>query len=194
MARSLLHELLIQVFEMGLFHGDPHAGNLMLLPDETIGIFDWGLAGELKESDRKHIAAILKAVMIMDVDRLVEALYELAQGGAKKAVTRKMISAEVAILAKRLRPNADKDTKPSFCDQIEACLRSASKLGIQLPPGLLLMAKSLVTIEGLAKGIDPEVPLKRIASPVLLAAARPGLHELFTMARNLPKMARRFFA
>jgi ubiquinone biosynthesis protein len=195
LARSLLHELLIQVFELGLFHGDPHAGNLMLLPDETIGLFDWGLAGELKESDRKHIAAILKAVMILDVDRLVEALYELAQGSATKAVTRKKIRTEVLLLAKRLKPDADSGAgKASFCDQIEACLRSASKLGIHLPQGLLLMAKSLVTIEGLAKGIDPEVPLKRIASPVLLAAARPGLQELFTMTKNLPKIARRFFA
>jgi ubiquinone biosynthesis protein len=194
LAKGLVQELLIQVFEMGLFHGDPHAGNLMLLPDETIGLFDWGLAGELGESDRKHIAAILKSVIVLDADRLVEALYDLAQGGRRKNVSRKTIKAEVVLLAKRLQPNPEGGTKASFCDQIEACLKSAAKLGIELPPGLLLMAKSLVTIEGLAKGIDPEVPLKRIASPVLFAAARPGLQELFTITKNFPKIARRFFA
>ena len=60
LARKILKELLIQVFEIGLFHGDPHAGNLILLDDGSVGLFDWGLAGELTETDRVHIASILK--------------------------------------------------------------------------------------------------------------------------------------
>ena len=48
LARKVLKELLIQVFELGLFHGDPHAGNLILPEDGSVGLFDWGLAGELR--------------------------------------------------------------------------------------------------------------------------------------------------
>jgi ubiquinone biosynthesis protein len=191
LAKSLLRELLLQVFEMGLFHGDPHAGNLILLSDGRIGIFDWGLAGELFESDRKHIADILKAVMALDLDRLAEALYDLGRSGMGIHPSRTRIRSEMRVLTKKLA-RQEGQAPLTFCDQVEACLSTATKIGISLPDGLLLMAKSLITIEGLAKGIDPEVPMLRIASPLLLTAGRPGFRDLFTMAKNLPKIARRF--
>src|SRR5690606_37899123 len=84
LAKSMLHELLVQVFELGLFHADPHAGNLMLLESGAVGLFDWGLTGELLESDRRHIAALLKAVMSLDLERLVDALQVMAEEGGRK--------------------------------------------------------------------------------------------------------------
>ncbi|MEZ4743645.1 MAG: AarF/ABC1/UbiB kinase family protein [Bdellovibrionota bacterium] len=195
LAKTLLHELLVQVFEMGLFHGDPHAGNLILLEDMSIGLFDWGLTGELLESDRKHIAAILKAVIAMDMDRLVEAIYTLGKENAnikrEKSVSRAAIRKELKKFSTKLSTNTKNGSKPSLCDLIETCLKSTSKLGIEMPQGLLLMAKSLVTIEGLAKGIDPEVPIKRIATPVLFKAARPGISDFLMLGKNLPKLVKR---
>jgi len=76
LARAMLSELLVQVFELGLFHADPHAGNLILLEDGSVGLYDWGLAGELLDSDRRHIAALLKAVIALDLEQLIDALVE----------------------------------------------------------------------------------------------------------------------
>jgi ubiquinone biosynthesis protein len=191
LARSLLHELLVQVFEMGLFHGDPHAGNLILMDDGSLGLFDWGLAGELAESDRRHIANVLKAVITLDMDRLVEALYQLALD-SQTEVSQAEVRKEVQKIAAKVKKAKDEQKKIALTTMIEMCLASANKLAIVLPEGLLLMSKSLVTIEGLAKGIDPEVPLKRIASPLLLRAAKPGLQDLLRMGQNLPKLARHF--
>ena len=78
LARKMLQELLVQVFEIGLFHGDPHAGNLILLDDGTLGLFDWGLTGELEESDRRHISSLLRSLMTWDMERLVVALGDIA--------------------------------------------------------------------------------------------------------------------
>ncbi len=192
LARSLLHELLVQVFEMGLFHGDPHAGNLILLEDGSLGLFDWGLAGELKERDRHHIANVLKAVITMDMERLVEALYELGQDSGAGA-SKKDVEKEVKKIAIKLKHAKEKAKKVSLTEMIEMCLKGAGKLQIELPEGLLLMSKSLITIEGLAKGIDPQVPLKRIASPVLLKAAKPGFQDFVQITKKLPKLAKQFF-
>ena len=73
------------------------------------------------------------------------------------------------------------------------CLDAASKLDIPVPDGLLLMAKTLLTVEGLAKGIDPEVKTIRVASPVLFKAARPGVDDLIKMSKKLPKLAGLWF-
>ena len=62
-----------------------------------------------------------------------------------------------------------------------------------MPAGLILMAKSLVTIEGLARGIDQDVPFARVAGPVLFRAADPGLSDVVALAKQLPGLLRGYF-
>ena len=193
LARKVLKELLIQVFEIGLFHGDPHAGNLILLDDGSIGLFDWGLAGELTETDRVHIAAILKAVMAMDMDDLAEALAVMAEDSGVE-VSSKSIKKELKSITKLIQKAKANKKKLGLDVLMNKCLDAAAKLDIPVPDGLLLMAKSLLTIEGLAKGIDPEIKTVRVASPVLFKAAKPGLNDIIKMSKKLPKLAGLWFA
>jgi len=193
LAKKVLSELLIQVFELGLFHGDPHAGNLILLNDGSVGLFDWGLQGELLESDRHHIAAILKAVVGMNLDQLAHALVELARA-ANSNVEHEDVLKELSKLARLIKHHSAAGTKPSMNELMEASLKAADRLAIPLPMGLLLMVKTLLTIEGLARGIDPDISFLRAASPVLLRAARPGLGDLFNIAKNIPKLALKMFS
>ncbi|MFW7377799.1 MAG: ABC1 kinase family protein [Oligoflexus sp.] len=188
LARRVLQELLIQVFEIGLFHGDPHAGNLILLADGTVGLFDWGLTGELVDSDRRHISALLKAVMAANMERLIDTLEEMALEHDVE-VDRDEIEQEIRRMADHIKLGKEEGRKPSLQELLEMCLKSAESLQIPVPEGLLLMAKSLLTIEGLARGIDPEVAMGRIATPVLLRAAKPGLKDLMAFSKRLPKMA-----
>ena len=71
----------------------------------------------------------------------------------------------------------------------EKVLASADKLGIPIPEGLLLMIKSLLTIEGLARGIDPGVSLGKIAMPLLWRAAKPQWSDVVEISKNLPRIA-----
>ncbi len=193
LAKSMLHELLVQVFELGLFHADPHAGNLMLLDSGTVGLYDWGLCGELLESDRKHIAAILRSVLLLDLEQLVEALIEMASDSGRD-VSREAVMKELKNLiamVKRAKENPEK--RPSMQAMLESALKAADRLGIKMPQGLLMMAKSLITIEGLAKGIDPKISLGRVATPVLLKAAKPGMKDIMAIGMKLPSLARQFF-
>lgn len=193
LAKSMLADLLVQVFELGLFHADPHAGNLILMESGAVGIFDWGLAGELLESDRRHIAAILKAVLALDLERLIDALRTMGED-VGRTVERDAVRRELkSVIALIKKGREDPAKRPSMQALFEACLKGAERLGIPVPEGLLMMAKSLITIEGLAKGLDPKVSLARVATPVLLRAARPGLGDLAAVARRLPDLARQFF-
>jgi ubiquinone biosynthesis protein len=183
----------VQVFELGLFHADPHAGNLMLTESGSVGLYDWGLSGELMEADRRHIAAILKAVIALDLEQLVDALIVMGEE-VGKVVEREAVKKELKAVIALIKKGREKpDQKPSLQALFEACLKGAERLGIPVPDGLLMMAKSLITIEGLARGIDPKVSLGRIATPVLLRAARPGITDLFAMGKSLPRIARQMF-
>lgn len=190
LARGMLAELLVQVFELGLFHADPHAGNLILMDKGSVGLFDWGLAGELLESDRRHIAAMLRAVVALDLEQLIDALIVMGEESGKtlpRPQVRKELGQVILLIKKGQKEGAK---RPSLQQLFEACLRSATRLGIDVPDGLLMMAKSLITIEGLARGLDPKASLARAAAPVLLRAARPGLRELVAMGRRFPQIAR----
>ncbi len=207
LARKVLQDLLVQVFELGLFHADPHAGNLIMMEDGTVGLFDWGLSGELLPSDRRHIAAVLRALISVDLDGLVDALAGIAEEAGRE-VNRKEIARELrgftsSLKAKKKTSKAtstsakaakpDKPDKPqSLHKMLDECLRAADRLGIPVPSGLLMMAKTLVTIEGLARGIDPDIKLAYAATPVLLRVARPSLLDWFKLAGKLPSLMKQF--
>lgn len=193
LAKSMLSELLVQVFELGLFHADPHAGNLILMDNGSVGLFDWGLAGELSDADRRHIAAILRSVIALDLEQLVSALIEMGEESGRQ-LTPETVHKELKVVTNLIKKGREDPTrKPSLQQLFEACLRSASKLGIEVPEGLLLMVKSLITIEGLAKGIDPAISMARVATPVLLKAAKPGLKDFIAMGKRLPQVAKLVF-
>ena len=210
LAKGILQEHLVQVFELGLFHADPHAGNLIMLEDGRVGLFDWGLAGELTERDRHHIAALLKAIIASDRDRLIDALHDLGEDAGRK-LSRAVIGKELQGLIKLFEKSkgatgpkgrgelkkksvqpksakASESEKPSLQVLLGACLKAADRLGLPLPEGLLLMVKSLITIEGLAKGIDPNIAVARVAAPVLLKAAQPKLADLLLLPSTLPRL------
>ena len=171
------------MFEIGLFHGDPHGGNLILLEDGTVGIFDWGLAGELLDSDRQHVAALLRASLSLDLEGLLDTLVSMTEAGGRPA-NRQRLAKIVHKLAGDLKVTK---AKPSLRQFLQLTLDAADNGNIPIPGGLLLMAKSLITIEGVAKGLDPEVMMLRVATPVLFRAARPGIRDLFKMATRLPR-------
>jgi ubiquinone biosynthesis protein len=193
LARKLLGELLVQIFEWGLFHADPHAGNLMLLEDGTVGLYDWGLAGELLEADRRLIAGILKAVMAMDIERLINVLADMGEEAQGKPIPREKIRGELRKLTKIVgEAKAAGGPMPSIHVLINAALEGAERMGLIMPAGLLLMAKSLLTIEGLARGIDADVSFARVAGPVLFRASDPKLGDVLALAKQLPSILNRF--
>ena len=132
-------------------------------------------------------------MIALDQEQLIDALVAMGEDVGRD-VDREEVREElktVSAMIKRGRENPAQ--KASLQATLEACLNSAASLGIAVPDGLLLMAKSLVTIEGLARGIDPQVSLARVATPVLFKAAKPGWKEVVAFGRRLPAMVRMAF-
>jgi ubiquinone biosynthesis protein len=192
LAKTVLSELLVQVFEWGIFHGDPHAGNLILQDDGTVGLFDWGLTGELKDSDRRHIAAILKSVIALDLEQLIDTLVQMAAAEGH-TVSRSAVEKELKAVVNMIKKGQETGKSPPMRKLFEASIEGANRLGIAIPRGLLLMVKSLLTLEGLAKGIDPNVSLSRAAGPVLFRAAQPTLKDVVALGKKLPQITRMLF-
>src|SRR5690606_18122705 len=70
-ARDGANIFLRQAFEMGIFHGDPHPGNIRVRKDGAIALLDYGMVGFLDETKRERLVDLFLAVGRHDVDRAI---------------------------------------------------------------------------------------------------------------------------
>jgi len=185
-----------QVVEHGLFHGDPHPGNISILPGNVICLLDYGMVGRLEGKTKHLLFRVLKAVIDRNPDDLVEALDDagdLTETSLKQPLRRDLaefIDSYSDIPLKELQVGR---LLSEFVDII-------TLYRIRLDPYLMLLAKALVSIEGLGRRLDPEFDMmthirpfieeaiKDKMSPVEVAKdARSYLLSLLQLSRNLPR-------
>jgi ubiquinone biosynthesis protein len=176
-----LREILAQVFEDGRFHADPHGGNLLWLEDGRIGLIDLGLTGELTRDARRQIARAVRAFLSRDADGVLRAL--LALGHTREGFDFDAFRAEVSQLFAarggstfaRLRGRGAKsgNATDGLEDLIEDLLAIAHRHGVRFPDATTLLIKTLVTIEGLVRSLDPELDVVAKSVPLVLASMAP---------------------
>ncbi len=137
------------VFTDGLFHGDLHAGNMFVLPNNRIGLIDFGVIGRLNRKTQGAIANMLVALASEDYDRLAYEYVDLAPYTELVDVDlfardlRDMIAPFYGLTLQHV--NVGKLMMEST--------GVASKYGLQLPPELVMFFKSIISIEGMGRAI-----------------------------------------
>lgn len=146
-----LRAYLKMAFEDGFFHGDLHAGNFFILPEEKVGLIDFGVVGRLNSKTQASIANMLLALAKEDYERLAYEYVDMAPFSEK---------VNVDIFAKELRelisPYYGLTLKDVNLGKI--LMKSAGIAGrhnIRVPADLLLFFKSIIAIEGMGRKIDP---------------------------------------
>lgn len=161
-ARLLLQSLLIPIFQEGIFHGDPHPGNILFQQDGQIAWVDFGSVGRLDEVFRRRMMALLVAVAQRDAAKVAELTLEWGQ-----------------VVGPYNPAHLYEDTAV-LLDKVSAMGRGPIHLGnlmigmidislthhIRLPESFLLLGKSLLTGEGQARRLDPDINLMEIALPI----------------------------
>ncbi len=154
-AKKGVELLLTQVFVHGFFHADPHVGNLRILPDGRIVFLDFGMMGILFSKHREYLAEMLAALAVNDPTLLTRALLKLA--GKPLLDQPQKLEEEIFILLETYAhlPLKEVDLK-DFLQRVVAILL---KFRLVLPPGMYLLMKSLVTIEGFGRQLNPDFQL-----------------------------------
>lgn len=153
--------LLEQILVHGLFHGDPHPGNIMVLPGEKICFLDYGMIGRLDEELKQQLAELLMAVLQRDAHRIITLLIysgELTEDIDRSALKRDVIEFIDDYYDLAL---AEFNTGKLFTDFIDILTRYR----IRFPSDLILLAKALVTLEGVSRQLDPDFNLVDYLKP-----------------------------
>lgn len=150
--RTGLQAYLKSVFIDGLFHGDLHAGNFFILPDNRVGLIDFGVVGRLTPKTQTAIANMLLALSKEDYDRLALEYVDLAPFTDQ---------VRIDVFARELReliaPYFGLTLKNVNLGKI--LMSSAGIAGrhhIMVPTELMLFFKSIISIEGLGRRIDKD--------------------------------------
>lgn len=150
--RRGLGAYLKMVFHDGLFHGDLHAGNFFVLPNNHIGLIDFGVVGRLNSRTQGAIANMLLALSKEDYDRLAFEYVDLAPFSDR---------VNIDIFAKDLReliaPYYGLTLKNVNLGKI--LMKSsgiAARHHVQVPTELMLFFKSIVSVEGIGRKIDKD--------------------------------------
>ncbi|MDQ1436955.1 MAG: hypothetical protein QOK43_584 [Acidimicrobiaceae bacterium] len=139
----------------GFFHGDLHAGNIVVLEDGTFVLFDFGIVGRLTESVRTRLAQYLIAVTTNDYESMVRALR--AFGSIPKNVDLE----EMALEIQRLYEPFIKDgvVVAQLGELMNTMIRSMVKYKVRIPRELVLLSKQMLYLEGAARTLAPEIDL-----------------------------------
>nr|BFD65500.1 AarF/UbiB family protein [Bdellovibrio sp. HAGR004] len=184
--RRGLKAYLKMVFQDGLFHGDLHAGNFFVLPENKIGLIDFGVVGRLNSRTQASIANMLLALSREDYERLAYEYVDLAPFTDR---------VNVDIFAKDLReliaPYFGLTLKNVNLGKV--LMRSsgiAARHHIQVPTDLMLFFKSIVAIEGMGRKIHKDFDFLQYSLEFAgeLAKTHFGpdklIHEMSQMARE----------
>jgi len=167
-ARQIIQGFLHQALEIGFFHGDLHQGNLFVDADGTLTAVDFGIVGRLDWPTRRTLAEILVGFITRDYRRAARAHMDAGYVPADQSLD------EFAMALRSIgEPIRDRTAGDISMGRLLGQLFQITELfGMQTQPQLLLLQKTMVGAEGIARSLDPELNLWEIAQPVVEAWLR----------------------
>jgi ubiquinone biosynthesis protein len=179
----------------GLFHADPHPGNVFYLPGNRMVVIDFGMVGRLSPQRRRQVVDLLAGLARMAEEPMLEVLLDWAGEGY---VDEAKLAADVNELVFDLEGVPLKDIRiGAAIRQFAAIVREHS---IVLPSDLSLMFKTLITLEGLGRQYDPDLHIVQHLTPLvkqalaeryrpreLVRRGRAALDEFFNVAASVPR-------
>lgn len=153
-----------QVFIDGFFHGDPHGGNILVNERGALCMIDLGLVGRLTVEQREQIVTLAMATLMNDTSTMASTL--LAMGTATERVNLSELKSEIGRIRREQLEVASLNEVDSseFAQEFAA---AAARFKIRLAPEYAIMVKAAATLEGVIRGLDPEIDILGIVRPTI---------------------------
>ena len=153
LADRLIEAFMHQIFEIGVFHADPHPGNILIEPDGTIVLIDLGAVGRIGPGHRAAVLDLLAAAAVGDAVGLRQALERIALFDHR--LDTRVLDAALETFLGRHMSTGGGITAAAFEDLASLI----GHFGIRLPAWFGTLTRTMVSLEGTLTTIDPEFSL-----------------------------------
>ncbi len=203
LANDITRGFLTHAIEHGVFHADMHEGNIIITPEGKVALVDFGIIGRIGLTERRFLAEILWGFLKRDYMRIAEVHFEAGYVPSTQSV---------GDFAQALRsigePVHGKPAEEVSMGRVILQLFDYTQtFGMEMRPELVLLQKTMVQVEGVARAIDPGHNIWTASEPVVggwvrrsfgpEGAARlisGNLKEITNRLKRLPEVMDRFEA
>jgi ubiquinone biosynthesis protein len=168
LAQRGAQSVLKMIVEDGLFHADPHPGNVFYLPDNRIAFIDFGMVGRLSTKRRSELLGLLLGLVERNPQAVADVLLDWTGDGSNADID--TLEAEIeAFVDQYYGVPLSQLSLGSMLGDVTAILREHQ---LALPSDLALLIKAFITLEGLGRGLDPDFHMAEEALPLLRKVLR----------------------
>ena len=200
LGRKVIQSFLRHALRDGFFHADMHPGNLFLDDAGRLVAVDFGIMGRLGLKERRFLAEILLGFITRDYRRVAEVHFEAGYVPGHHSVEN--FAQAIRAIGEPIHNRTAEEI--SMAKLLTLLLEVTGLFDMQTRPELILLQKTMVVVEGVARGFDPKLDIWKVADPVVrewiernlgpigrIQGAMAGAGELGRVAASLPVMAGR---
>jgi ubiquinone biosynthesis protein len=198
-ATIVVQSFLTQALRDGFFHADMHPGNLFVDAEGRLCAVDFGIMGRLDARMRRFLAETLGGFVARDYERVAEAHFEV--GFVSREYSVQTFAQALRAIGEPILGLTAREV--SMGRLLEQLFETTRRFNMELQPQLILLQKTMMTVEGVCRALDPGFDIWEHSRPVLetwmvknmgpearIREAAEGLGSLVKLAKNLPELLR----
>jgi len=195
----LIRSFLTQALRDGFFHADMHPGNLFVDAEGRLVAVDFGIMGRLDQTMRRFMAETLGGFLARDYRRVAEVHYDA--GFVPPTHSIELFAQALRAIGEPIFGRSAHDV--SMAKLLQQLFDTTRRFDMKLQPQLVLLQKTMVVVEGVARSLDPAFDIWEASRPVVegwmidhmgpqaqLRDAAEGLTAIGRLARELPHILR----
>ncbi len=188
LVRRLEEAYIGMIAEDGLFHADPHPGNLAVQADGTVVFYDFGMTGELSERTREQLFEFYGAVAAEDTDALIDAF--VAMDALPPDADRELFGRAFELALEGFR--GGEIAEPEVSELIADFEAQLYEFPLRLPRELALVVRVTTVLEGVCRSLAPEFDFLEVVSTYVAENVdeSPGERIAANVRENLAESAR----
>jgi len=178
--KNIVDSVFKQIFDDGLFHADPHAGNILVLKGNRIAFIDFGIVGRLGDELRISMSNLTFAIVEGDLRKIAQELLNLGFAHA---------DVNLGLFEQDIREGLEQYygtpiQQLNFSEVLHKIMEIARKNKLKLPTNFVLLIKSLVTLEGVAAELDPSFNVVESVRPMIKKTIRKKFFDKKNISRQ----------
>ncbi len=175
LARALLRQMLMD----GVFHADPHPGNIGVLPGDLIVFMDFGMVGRLGPERQLQLMKLIGGMARRSTRAVTQAILDM--GIVPPGTDTMALEEDVDSLRQRYLDVPIRDI--SVGDAIQHIMPVAFKHHIRFPPEFTLVAKALTTLDGVIRQLGADLSMVELAEPIFMEVWRQRFRPAAVLQR-----------
>jgi ubiquinone biosynthesis protein len=172
-----------QIFDHGFFHGDPHPGNLLVLPGGVTGLLDYGMMGSFSPPFRSSVAYLIAGLAEKNHQEVMDSILEMSEEGFAPNPG-KMLSDVEAFSEQHLNQPL-RDIK--LGEVLNKLLEMLRNNHLRMKGSFYLGAKALTQVEAIGRALNPDLNFIKIGEPYAMRQIEGKYHpsRILALARKL---------